>query len=120
MYHSLFQKAQRSQAGNAPRSTGLCPRLYAGPPTSNNVQSLCDELMALFADADAAVWCSSIHRSKGLEAERVFQVRSDALRLAYGSMLAWQAEQEANLEYVAHTRAKRALYRIPTEKQPAE
>ena len=89
-------------------------------PTIDSVPTLCDELMALFADADAAVWCSSIHRSKGLEAERVFQVRSDALRLAYGSMLAWQAEQEANLEYVAHTRAKRALYRIPTEKQPAE
>lgn len=90
-----------------------------GRPTIANVDDLCNQLEALFADEGAAVWLSSIHRSKGLEAERTFLIRSDALRITRQGMLAWQEEQEANLEYVALTRAKRYMYRIPTEKKAA-
>lgn len=88
-------------------------------PDIKSIDSLCNELKALFADEGAAVWCSSIHRSKGLEAERVFIINSDRIRLAFTGQQAWEAEQEANLEYVAYTRAKRALYLVPTPKKAA-
>lgn len=78
-----------------------------------STEELCTQLEALFADENAAVWLSSIHRSKGLEADRVFILRSDRMRIERSGMLPWQLEQEANLEYVGLTRAKRSMYMIP-------
>lgn len=59
---------------------------------------------------------SSIHRAKGLEADRVFILDTQNLPLA-GKMLPWQRQQEKNLAYIAATRAKEELYfedTIPT------
>ncbi|MBM5802379.1 MAG: ATP-dependent helicase [Cyanobacteria bacterium K_DeepCast_35m_m2_023] len=54
---------------------------------------------------------STIHRAKGLEADRVFLLDADRVRIP--SPLEWQAQQEANLHYVALTRSKEALYLVP-------
>lgn len=67
----------------------------------------------LFAD-DAAgnaslVVCSSIHRSKGLEAPRVFVLRSTLVRKGKDGKPVPQAPEEANIEYVAITRAQQTL-----------
>jgi len=67
----------------------------------------------LFAD-DAAgnaslVVCSSIHRSKGLEAPRVFVLRSTLVRKDKDGKPKPQAPEEANIEYVAITRAQECL-----------
>ena len=78
-----------------------------------NIQSLADiksGLTALFADAGASVWLSSIHRAKGLEADRVFVLEPDKMSLSRPGMRAWQAEQETNLRYVGLTRSKSDLY----------
>lgn len=83
-----------------------------GRPDLTGMDHLCNELESLFADEGAAVWLSSIHRAKGLEAERVFILRSDRIRIERNGMLDWQLEQEANLEYVALTRSKHALYLV--------
>ncbi len=63
----------------------------------------------VFAPRRAAARCLSIHKAKGLEADRVFLIRPDLLphRLA---KLPWQRVQEENLLYVAITRAKTELY----------
>jgi superfamily I DNA/RNA helicase len=62
----------------------------------------------LFNDAATApggqIVCSSVHKAKGLEADRVF-VLKDTLR-------EWP-EEEKNISYVAITRAKRELVWIP-------
>lgn len=63
----------------------------------------------LFADDVAAVWLSSIHRAKGLEADRVFIVRHDLIPHPRARSVTARV-QESNLQYVAYTRAKKALY----------
>jgi superfamily I DNA/RNA helicase len=59
---------------------------------------------------------SSIHKSKGLEAQRVYILDRFLIgsRAAQGS---WQMEQENNLAYVATTRAKEFLHYIITPKK---
>lgn len=72
---------------------------------ARNVEEVVDRIEALFADdglGDAGlIVCSSVHKAKGRERERVF-VLSDTLRP--GSNL-----EEDNICYVAITRAKSAL-----------
>ncbi len=62
---------------------------------------------------------SSIHKSKGLEAERVYILDREliGMRATRGT---WQMEQEDNLAYVAITRAKRELYYIKTPSENAK
>jgi superfamily I DNA/RNA helicase len=66
----------------------------------------------LFSDDERGVagfiTCSSVHRSKGLEADRVF-ILTDTLKE--------NAEEERNIVYVAVTRAKRELYYVRKEQK---
>lgn len=50
---------------------------------------------------------STIHKAKGLEANRVFIVRPDEIPL--GVAKGWMYQQELNLKYIAITRAKKEL-----------
>jgi DNA helicase-2/ATP-dependent DNA helicase PcrA len=69
-------------------------------------------IATLFAPKKRSVVCSSIHRAKGLESNRVFLVRPDIVRLRWKGQLPWQAYQEQCCEYVAITRAMRELYLV--------
>lgn len=77
-------------------------------PNLSSIEQLCDELSRLFADDKAAVWLSSIHRAKGLEANRVFVLNPD--KMMFNNAEGWQLEQEYNLKYVGLTRSKESLY----------
>jgi len=57
---------------------------------------------------EGGVVLSTIHRAKGLEADRVFIL--DANRISVATHAEWQAEQESNLHYVALTRSKHELF----------
>lgn len=72
----------------------------------------------IFADDREGICFSSIHKSKGLENERVFIMCPEKLPHPMAKK-AWQKEQEMNLEYVAYTRAKTYLGIIPTESKPS-
>jgi superfamily I DNA/RNA helicase len=65
------------------------------------------KINVIFTDKLEGIILSTIHKSKGLEADRVFIARPDKLPLKVKK--AWQAKQEKNLEYVAITRAKNEL-----------
>lgn len=55
---------------------------------------------------------SSIHRQKGAEAERVWIVDINKIRIWKEGMTEDELEQEAHLEYVAKTRAKMEMYYV--------
>lgn len=68
-------------------------------------------ISSLFSDdkKGSVITLSTIHKSKGLEAERVFILRPDRLPLLFGGQSAETVQQEYNLDYVARTRAKSVL-----------
>jgi DNA helicase-2/ATP-dependent DNA helicase PcrA len=74
---------------------------------SNNIEDLKDKIRTIFTDEIKGICLSTIHKAKGLEANRVFIVRPDLLPMK--AVKGWQQIQETNLEYVAITRAKTEL-----------
>lgn len=66
---------------------------------------------SLFSDKNAAVTLSTIHKAKGLEAERVGILRYDLLPHPRANTLE-QLEQEENLEYIILTRSMDTIFFI--------
>lgn len=66
-------------------------------------------ISTIFSDAAQGICLSTIHKSKGLEADRVFILCPEKLYHERSMRIDWMAEQEANLVYVAYTRAKHYL-----------
>lgn len=64
----------------------------------------------MFNEGPDSIVFSSIHRAKGLEADRVFLVDAGAVRLKWANQKPWQEYQEQCCEYVALTRAKSELF----------
>lgn len=62
---------------------------------------------------------STIHKSKGLEWERVFWLDRAGTCPSKWARQAWQQEQEVNLQYVAATRAKSELIDLSPDNAPA-
>lgn len=76
---------------------------------SINILDLKTKIKNIFSDdITTGIMLSTVHKSKGLEAERVFIIRRDLLPHP-NARKKWQKEQEENLEYIAITRAKLEL-----------
>jgi DNA helicase-2/ATP-dependent DNA helicase PcrA len=60
-------------------------------------------------DGNTGVVCSSVHRAKGLEADRTF-ILSPELMPHPSAKRDWELEQESNIRYVALTRSRREMY----------
>jgi len=74
------------------------------------VRQLIKRIESIFSEGNRAGIClSTIHKSKGLEADRVFIACPDKLYNSRAMQVEWMAEQEDNLVYVAYTRAKHYL-----------
>lgn len=69
---------------------------------------LIKKLEQIFSDNSDGICLSTIHKSKGLEADRVFIIHSDLMPSKHAKK-DWEKEQERNLMYVAYTRAKSVL-----------
>ena len=80
--------------------------LSQGAETIDDVIKRIEEI---FQNESSGICLSTIHKSKGLEADRVFILCPDKLFLKSAMRIPWQAEQEKNLVYVAITRAKHYL-----------
>lgn len=69
-----------------------------------------DRIESIFSENNKQGIClSTIHKSKGLEANSVFILCPDKLYNKMAMKIDWMAEQETNLVYVAYTRAKHYL-----------
>jgi len=69
---------------------------------SNSIEDLKLKIRTIFTDEIKGIVLSTVHKAKGLEANRVFIVRPDLMPLP--NARSWQYIQEKNLEYVAYTR----------------
>lgn len=75
----------------------------------DTTREVIDRVKAIFSDdAKQGICLSTIHKSKGLEANRVFILKSESL-MSLNMDNDWMAQQEVNLAYVAYTRAKHFL-----------
>jgi len=73
---------------------------------------LANLLRRLFENERPDVVLSTVHRAKGLEADRVWILEPDDLEAPTSPPISWQIQQEENVAYVAYTRAKQALYEV--------
>jgi superfamily I DNA/RNA helicase len=67
----------------------------------------------LFNSDRGGVTLATVHKSKGLEANRVF-ILDDFLMPLKHAKLPWQLQQERNLQYVSVTRSKSSLFYVNT------
>ena len=74
---------------------------------SESIVDLKFKIKTIFTDEIQGIVLSTVHKIKGLEANRVFIIRPDLLPMK--AIKSWQQIQEKNLEYVAITRAKLEL-----------
>lgn len=70
----------------------------------------------MFAEKSNATVLATVHKAKGLEADRVWWLNRSQCPSRYAKK-EWQMQQEANICYVAATRAKRELYFIEEERE---
>lgn len=97
-------------------------RTFINCSGENTIEGIQNAIERLFSDnAKGAVKLSTVHKSKGLEAERVIILDQHLMPSKY-AVKPWQLEQENNLMYVAITRSINYLGYIesPDAKKPRE
>lgn len=83
--------------------------LEAISDSCNDTECLIDRISSLFSDEKLkGITLSTIHKAKGLEADNVY-ICCPSLLPSRSAKEPWEIKQEANLEYVAYTRAKKKL-----------
>lgn len=76
---------------------------------ASSAAELAGKIERIFSDDQAPITLSTIHRAKGLEADRVFILESERLGAARAPS---DRQAESNLRYVALTRSKSELYLV--------
>lgn len=75
---------------------------------------LINKLLVLFDDQNSGVIFSSVHRAKGLEAERTFILHQELMPHPKATA-DWESTQELNVKFVAYTRSKQDLFFVKGE-----
>lgn len=76
--------------------------------TVNSVDELKQMISGIFKDnVTDGIMLSTVHKAKGLEADRVFIIKPKDMPLKVSK--GWMYQQEMNLKYIAITRAKKEL-----------
>lgn len=101
-------KQQRKDARAAQLEDQL-ETLYVLSEDCNSVGDIRRKIQQVFSDEKATVTFSSVHKAKGLEADRVFILKPELMPFKKATQ-AWELEQEMNLLYVSLSRAKQELY----------
>lgn len=79
---------------------------FCEQPQIKDLDDLYRYISDLFTDKVDGITFSSVHKSKGLEAKEVMILEHSRIRIHNDNMTDEAKQQEANLEYVAKTRAK--------------
>lgn len=78
------------------------------------MQDVVSKIESVFSDSSEGVTFSSVHRAKGLQADRVFLLRPELMPHPMAQK-DWEMQQEENIEYVAVTRTLKELYYVHGE-----
>jgi len=116
----LLEKGQETKAEQIEDKVDTLLVLVARCKEQNrhNVFDLVSLIKSMFSDSDDKftnknlVTLSSVHKSKGLEWNRVFLLGREQFMPSKYAKLQWQKEQERNLIYVAVTRAMTELVEV--------
>lgn len=112
--HWLNKETQKEQAKRTPNEARLIALqdrvdcIYCFALDAKTVDEVIQKIQAVFTDDkdSRGIMLSSIHKAKGLEAERVFLLEPKGATIPHPMASSdWQREQEMNLRYVAITRA---------------
>lgn len=85
------------------------------PEARRTVTELIRVINELFTDSNSRVTLSTVHKAKGLEADKVWWLGRSLCPSPWAKQ-EWQVQQERNIMYVAITRAKTTLNMIETAK----
>ena len=88
-------------------------RTFIENSNATSVKELTDDVTRLFTENKNSIILSTIHKSKGLEAERVIILDRKLMPSPFATKQ-WQKQQEDNLLYVAMTRSSDYLGYIQT------
>jgi len=91
-----------------------CDTIVAISEEVETIDSLKQRIETIFSDQKEGIICSSIHKAKGLEADRVFIVNIDSMPHPMAKTEE-EFQQEMNIKYVALTRSKKELYFVEEE-----
>jgi DNA helicase IV len=106
-YSSMCSKYEHKKAALM-KSMDTYDTLRAVGSGCTTVADIKTRIDTIFSKDGEGVVFSTIHKSKGLEADTIFILKPNLLPHPLAS-LPWQVEQESNLHYVAITRAKKKL-----------
>lgn len=88
----------------------------ANAPDYDNLITYVEKLFSDTENGKGLIKLATVHKSKGLEAERVFILAPEKLPLNFPNQTEEAAQQENNLDYVARTRATRVLVYLTNKK----
>jgi superfamily I DNA/RNA helicase len=107
------QKCDFKEAKSDSLYTSMKDKIEAIEVLSNSLETaneVIERIELIFKDEDRTGIClSTIHKAKGLESNNVYIICEELFFPKRAMKVAWQAEQEYNIVYVAYTRAKHKL-----------
>lgn len=114
----LSQKEGNEQKIESLQDRIECLQVCAGEfGDCDNIDCLKREIEKLFGeegDVFSGVSLSTVHKAKGLEADRIFVLKPEKLPLKWKNQSGWQYTQELNIRYISLTRAKKELFILGT------
>ena len=108
---AIVKQQEAKSAAIQDKADAIACLIDALPETNRTIPALLAVIDQLFADGVQAVTLATIHKAKGLEAPRVYWLNSSQCPSKWAKQ-PWQQQQEANLCYVAVTRARTSLVLI--------
>jgi superfamily I DNA/RNA helicase len=105
------EKITIQEAEEHPRVIAFTDKLQTIETIAQGVQEgeiLIEKLKELFSENKEGICLSTVHKSKGLEADKVYIIHEELMPSKYAKK-DWEKQQERNLMYVAYTRAKSLL-----------
>lgn len=120
-----IQRLVRSAKGNDPDETRVqarqdnaeCLRIIWARAEARSLRDFKKAVDDIFSNDKPGIQLSSIHRAKGLEADRVFIYNPDLLPGPWAHPGSWQYQQELNLRYVALSRSRDYLCFVHIDKE---